>query len=192
MATLKELAERCNVSKMTVIRTIDSLGLRGEHVVKKGERGMLDIDDYAASLIADTLLKRAEPQPTPAEVEVKAQEEQAHAQLEATAAIYRSWIEESKKSYEAQIVALKEQLDVKDAQIAQLTALLESQQATLDKERETSREASEALRDALVRANNAAALVGRLKSARLCSAYLASRGFCLHLQRASRQAATTS
>lgn len=96
MATLKELAERCNVSKMTVIRTIDSLGLRGEHVVKKGERGMLDIDDYAASLIADTLLKRAEPQPTPAEVEVKAQEEQAHAQLEATAAIYRSWIEESK------------------------------------------------------------------------------------------------
>ena len=61
MATLKELATRCNVSKMTVIRTIDSLGLRGEHVVKKGERGMLDIDDYAASLIADTLMKRAEP-----------------------------------------------------------------------------------------------------------------------------------
>ena len=176
MTTLKELAERCNVSKMTVIRTIDSLGLRGEHVVKKGERGMLDIDDYAASLIADTLLKRAEPQPTPAEVEVKAQEEQAHAQLEATAAIYRSWIEESKKSYEAQIVALKEQLDVKDAQIAQLTALLESQQATLDKERETSREASEALRDALVRANNAAALVGRLKSASLMQRIFGFKG----------------
>ena len=88
--------------------------------------------------------------------------------------LFRS--EESKKSYEAQIVALKEQLDVKDAQIAQLTALLESQQATLDKERETSREASEALRDALVRANNAAALVGRLKSASLMQRIFGFKG----------------
>ena len=172
MATLKELATRCNVSKMTVIRTIDSLGLRGEHVVKKGERGMLDIDDYAASLIADTLMKRAEPQPAKAE---EAQPAAAPRESE-TAEVYRSWIEDSRRAYEERIEGLKEQLVVKDAQIAQLTSLLEAQNASIEKERDEAREASAALRDALVRANSATETLGRIKSATLRQRLFGFRG----------------
>lgn len=168
VATLKELANRCNVSKMTVIRTIDSLGLRGEHVVKKGERGMLDIDDYAASLIADTLMKRAEPQPAKAEEPSFSPTLSEPAPRESeTAEVYRSWIEDSRRAYEERIEGLKEQLIAKDAQIAQLTSLLEAQNASIERERDEAREASAALRDALVRANSATETLGRIKSATL-------------------------
>ncbi len=176
MATLKELATRCNVSKMTVIRTIDSLGLRGEHVVKKGERGMLDIDDYAASLIADTLMKRAEPQPSKAEDAQPAPAADVAPRESETAEVYRSWIEDSRRAYEARIEGLKEQLVAKDAQIAQLTSLLEAQNASIEKERDEAREASAALRDALVRANSATETLGRIKSATLRQRLFGFRG----------------
>lgn len=176
MATLKELATRCNVSKMTVIRTIDSLGLRGEHVVKKGERGMLDIDDYAASLIADTLMKRAEPQPAKAEEAQPAAAADAAPRESETAEVYRSWIEDSRRAYEERIEGLKEQLVAKDAQIAQLTSLLEAQNASIERERDEAREASAALRDALVRANSATETLGRIKSATLRQRLFGFRG----------------
>lgn len=175
MATLKEMADRCNVSKMTVIRTIDSLGLRGEHVVKRGERGMLDIDDYAASLIADTLMKKAEPQPSK-EPEKPAADAVSAFQPDVTADIYRSWIEDSRRTYEAQIEDLKAQLVAKDAQIAQLTSLLESQYAAVERERDEVREASSALRDALVRADSATKTLGRIESAGLMQRVFGFKG----------------
>lgn len=55
--TVKQLAEACGVSKSTVVRYIDDLDLREGHTAQEGKRRTLVIDGYAASLIADKLMK---------------------------------------------------------------------------------------------------------------------------------------
>ena len=58
MTTIKEVADRCRVTKPTVKRRLVELGLWEKHVNKTG--ASYEIDDYAAAAVADSLTELTE------------------------------------------------------------------------------------------------------------------------------------
>lgn len=59
MPTIREIAERCGVSKPTVTERLKDLGLWDAHVTKAGKA--FEVDDHAAAVVADALKGRAAP-----------------------------------------------------------------------------------------------------------------------------------
>lgn len=106
--TIKQIADELGVSKQAVVKRIDNLGLRSK-LVKNGNLYL--VDDTTEKLIKSGTLKQIESTPS-------------SSQLVST--------------LQAQVDTLKQQLDVKDNQIAAL-------QSELDRERQHARELSDKL-----------------------------------------------
>ena len=74
MATIKEIAERCGVSKPTVRNNLTKMGLWEAHVQEVD--GILVVDEAATAAVCDAILKRKRPQEAEPEEETIVQVEQ--------------------------------------------------------------------------------------------------------------------
>ena len=74
MATIKEIAERCGVSKPTVRNNLTKMGLWDAHV--QVVDGIMVVDESATAAVCDAILKRKRPQEAEIEEEAIVQVEQ--------------------------------------------------------------------------------------------------------------------
>ena len=74
MATIKEIAERCGVSKPTVRNNLTKMGLWDAHV--QVVDGIMVVDESATAAVCDAILKRKRPQEAEVEEEAIVQVEQ--------------------------------------------------------------------------------------------------------------------
>lgn len=95
MATIREIAERCGVSKPTVRNNLMRLGLWEEHVREEG--GTLAVDEAATAAVCDAILQRKTPRESGKAPEAPASEPETE-----LAAV--------REVYEARIADLQEQI----------------------------------------------------------------------------------
>lgn len=145
-ATVRQIAEVCGVSKSTVVRCIDELGLRAEHTQTVGRRGTLVLDAYASGAVADRIARNrtAIPQTAP-----DAQSKDLSPVIEA----YKTQIDtltrelNDAKERERQVREdANRQIATKDAQIADLLTRLETSQEDARAERQAREDADATLR----------------------------------------------
>ena len=124
--SVKQLADKMAVSKPTVVRYLDELGLRDGHTTVQGGRGTLMLDEYAASAIAHAIATA--PDQKAAKQETKRQERQGAGTI--SDEVWRNALDAYKSAAEAaeeRYDGLMSQLEAKDAQIAAKDAQIASQ-----------------------------------------------------------------
>ena len=136
MATVKDLADKLGVSKPTIVKQLDALGLREEHSAPTGPRGALEIDSFAASAIADAVLK-ARPDDGGEDLTVNATDRDSRAsESDGAVSVYRDYVDALKTALgdsNSRYDRLAAELDQKNAQIERLQRQLETANKTIEK-----------------------------------------------------------
>lgn len=125
MPTAKQIAKELGVSKQTVLKKLDELGLRRAHAEVVDGRGTLAIDHFAAAAIADALAKadKASERPEKGRGSDRAGE------------VWREYAEALKSrlsAADAEAAGLRMELAKKNEQIERLQEQIERQQSTID------------------------------------------------------------
>lgn len=124
MPTAKQIARELGVSKQTVLKKLDDLGLRRAHAEVVDGRGTLAIDQYAAAAIADALTKAERPSERP---------EKASGSDRA-GEVWREYAEALKSrlsAADAEAAGLRQELAAKNLQIEEMQAQMARQQETI-------------------------------------------------------------
>ncbi|MBS5147634.1 MAG: hypothetical protein KHY67_08115 [Collinsella intestinalis] len=136
MATVKDLADKLGVSKPTIVKQLDALGLREDHAAPTGPRGALEIDSFAASAIADAILKtRTDDEPDDRAENATDRESRAF-EDEGAISVYRDYVSSLKSALSdsnSRYDRLAAELDQKNAQIERLQRQLETANKTIEK-----------------------------------------------------------
>ena len=91
MATIKEIAERCGVSKPTVRNNLTKMGLWDAHVQEID--GVMVVDEAATAAVCDAILRRKRPQePEPATEDVAVAAVEQGPDLETLQSVYSAHI----------------------------------------------------------------------------------------------------
>lgn len=120
MPTIKEIAEKCGVTKPTVTTKLKELGLWESHVSKSGSA--FQVSDEAASAVAAALAKKQD---------VDVSQSTPKPTSDAAMEVYRDYIDAIKRENEKlweQIREKEEQLRKKDELIAELSRKLAENQ----------------------------------------------------------------
>lgn len=125
MPTAKQIARELGVSKQTVLKKLDDLGLRRAHAEVVDGRGTLDIDHFAAAAIADALTKAER---TPERPEKGRGSDRA-------GDVWREYAEALKSrlsAADAEAAGLRQELAAKNLQIEEMQAQMARQQETIN------------------------------------------------------------
>lgn len=125
MPTAKQIAKELGVSKQTVLKKLDDLGLRHAHAEVVDGRGTLAIDQYAAAAIADALTKAER---TPERPEKSRGSDRA-------GEVWREYAEALKSrlsAADAEAAGLRQELAAKNLQIEEMQAQMARQQETIN------------------------------------------------------------
>lgn len=125
MPTAKQIAKELGVSKQTVLKKMDDLGLRRAHAEVVDGRGTLAIDQYAAAAIADALTKAER---TPERPEKSRGSDRA-------GEVWREYAEALKSrlsAADAEAAGLRQELAAKNLQIEEMQAQMARQQETIN------------------------------------------------------------
>ena len=136
MATVKDLADKLGVSKPTIVKQLDALGLREDHAAPTGPRGALEIDSFAASAIADAILKTRTDDEPDDRAENDTDRDSRAFEDEGTIAVYREYVSSLKSALSdsnSRYDRLAAELDQKNAQIERLQRQLEAATKTIEK-----------------------------------------------------------
>ena len=136
MATVKDLADKLGVSKPTIVKQLDVLGLREDHAAPTGPRGALEIDSFAASAIADAILKTRTDDEPDDRAENDTDRESRAFEDEGAISVYREYVSSLKSALSdsnSRYDRLAAELDQKNAQIERLQRQLESANKTIEK-----------------------------------------------------------
>ena len=136
MATVKDLADKLGVSKPTIVKQLDALGLREDHAAPTGPRGALEIDSFAASAIADAILKTRTDDEPDDRAENDTDRDSRAFEDEGAIAVYREYVSSLKSALSdsnSRYDRLAAELDQKNAQIERLQRQLEAANKTIEK-----------------------------------------------------------
>ena len=136
MATVKDLADKLGVSKPTIVKQLDALGLREDHAAPTGPRGALEIDSFAASAIADAILKARTDDEPDDRAENDTDRDSRAFEDEGAIAVYREYVSSLKSALSdsnSRYDRLAAELDQKNAQIERLQRQLEAATKTIEK-----------------------------------------------------------
>lgn len=136
MATVKDLADKLGVSKPTIVKQLDVLGLREDHAAPTGPRGALEIDSFAASAIADAILKTRTDDEPDDRAENDTDRDSRAFEDEGAISVYREYVSSLKSALSdsnSRYDRLAAELDQKNAQIERLQRQLESANKTIEK-----------------------------------------------------------
>lgn len=125
MPTAKQIARELGVSKQTVLKKLDELGLRRAHAEVVDGRGTLAIDHFAAAAIADALTKAER---TPERPEKSRGSDRA-------GEVWREYAEALKSrlsAADAEAAGLRQELAAKNLQIEEMQAQMARQQETIN------------------------------------------------------------
>lgn len=125
MPTAKQIARELGVSKQTVLKKLDDLGLRRAHAEVVDGRGTLAIDHFAAAAIADALTKAER---TPERPEKSRGSDRA-------GEVWREYAEALKSrlsAADAEAAGLRQELAAKNLQIEEMQAQMARQQETIN------------------------------------------------------------
>lgn len=125
MPTAKQIARELGVSKQTVLKKLDDLGLRRAHAEVVDGRGTLAIDHFAAAAIADALTKAER---TPERPEKGRGSDRA-------GEVWREYAEALKSrlsAADAEAAGLRQELAAKNLQIEEMQARMARQQETIN------------------------------------------------------------
>lgn len=125
MPTAKQIAEELGVSKQTVLKKLDDLGLRRAHAEVVDGRGTLAIDHFAAAAIADALTKAER---TPERPEKGRGSDRA-------GDVWREYADALKSrlsAADAEAAGLRQELAAKNLQIEEMQAQMARQQETIN------------------------------------------------------------
>lgn len=125
MPTAKQIAKELGVSKQTILKKMDDLGLRRAHAEVVDGRGTLAIDQYAAAAIADALTKAER---TPERPEKSRGSDRA-------GEVWREYAEALKSrlsAADAEAAGLRQELAAKNLQIEEMQAQMARQQETIN------------------------------------------------------------
>lgn len=125
MPTAKQIAKELGVSKQTVLKKLDDLGLRRAHAEVVDGRGTLAIDHFAAAAIADALTKAER---TPERPEKASGSDRA-------GNVWREYAEALKSrlsAADAEAAGLRMELEKKNLQIERMQDQIDRQQSTID------------------------------------------------------------
>lgn len=125
MPTAKQIAKELGVSKQTVLKKLDDLGLRRAHAEVVDGRGTLAIDHFAAAAIADALTKAER---TPERPEKSRGSDRA-------GEVWREYAEALKSrlsAADAEAAGLRQELAAKNLQIEEMQAQMARQQQTIN------------------------------------------------------------
>lgn len=125
MPTAKQIARELGVSKQTVLKKLDDLGLRRAHAEVVDGRGTLAIDHFAAAAIADALTKAER---TPERPEKGRGSDRA-------GEVWREYAEALKSrlsAADAEAAGLRQELAAKNLQIEEMQAQMARQQETIN------------------------------------------------------------
>lgn len=125
MPTAKQIARELGVSKQTVLKKLDDLGLRRAHAEVVDGRGTLAIDHFAAAAIADALTKAER---TPERPEKSRGSDRA-------GEVWREYAEALKSrlsAADAEAAGLRMELEKKNLQIERMQDQIDRQQSTID------------------------------------------------------------
>ena len=136
MATVKALADKLGVSKPTIVKQLDTLGLREEHTEPSGPRGALEIDSFAASAIADAILKSRLDDAVEDIPQEAAGCDLRPFEASGAVEVYREYVSSLKSALSdsnSRYDRLAAELDQKNAQIERLQRQLEISNKTIDR-----------------------------------------------------------
>ena len=136
MASVKELADKLGVSKPTIVKQLDALGLRDEHSAPTGPRGAIEIDSFAASAIADAILKSRADDASGDLAENATDRDSRTFETDGAVSVYREYVDSLKSALgdsNSRYDRLAAELDQKNAQIERLQRQLESANKTIEK-----------------------------------------------------------
>lgn len=136
MATVKDLADKLGVSKPTIVKQLDALGLREDHAAPTGPRGALEIDSFAASAIADAILKSRADDASDDLAENATDRDSRPFETDGAVSVYREYVESLKSALNdsnSRYDRLAVELDQKNAQIERLHRQLEAANRTIER-----------------------------------------------------------
>ena len=136
MATVKDLADKLGVSKPTIVKQLDVLGLREDHAAPTGPRGAVEIDSFAASAIADAILKTRPDDASDDRAENATDRDSRAFEDEGAISVYREYVGSLKSALSdsnSRYDRLAAELDQKNAQIERLQRQLEAANKTIEK-----------------------------------------------------------
>ena len=125
MPTAKQIAKELGVSKQTVLKKLDDLGLRRAHAEVVDGRGTLAIDQYAAAVIADALTKADKASERP----------EKGCGSDRAGEVWREYAEALKSrlsAADAEAAGLRQELAAKNLQIEEMQAQMARQQETIN------------------------------------------------------------
>lgn len=125
MPTAKQIAKELGVSKQTVLKKLDDLGLRRAHAEVVDGRGTLAIDHFAAAAIADALTKAERPSERP----------EKGSGSDRAGEVWREYAEALKSrlsAADAEAAGLRQELAAKNLQIEEMQAQMARQQETIN------------------------------------------------------------
>ena len=136
MASVKEWADKLGVSKPTIVKQLDALGLRDEHSAPTGPRGAIEIDSFAASAIADAILKSHADDASDDLAENATDRDSRTFETDGAVSVYREYVDSLKSALSdsnSRYDRLAAELDQKNAQIERLQRQLEAANKTIEK-----------------------------------------------------------
>lgn len=125
MPTAKQIARELGVSKQTVLKKLDDLGLRRAHAEVVDGRGTLAIDHFAAAAIADALTKAEKPSERP----------EKDRGSDRAGEVWREYAEALKSrlnAADAEAAGLRQELAAKNLQIEEMQSQMARQQETIN------------------------------------------------------------
>ena len=125
MPTAKQIARELGVSKQTVLKKLDDLGLRRAHAEVVDGRGTLAIDHFAAAAIADALTKAEKPSERP----------ENDRGSDRAGEVWREYAEALKSrlnAADAEAAGLRQELAAKNLQIEEMQSQMARQQETIN------------------------------------------------------------
>ena len=136
MATVKELADKLGVSKPTIMKQLDTLGLRKDHASATGPRGAIEIDSFAASAVADAILKTQQLEDAGDASDKAIECDLRRIEGDGAVSVYREYVDTLKSTLSdsnERYDRLACELDQKNEQIARLQNQLEAANRTIEK-----------------------------------------------------------
>ena len=146
MATIKEIAERCGVSKPTVRNNLTKMGLWEAHVQEVD--GILVVDESATAAVCDAILKRKRPQETEVEEEAIVQVEQGpdYATMREVYAAHIADLQDQVRDLRLQLEGARDELrDAPRAEVDHARALPEAREEAKERGAREERERIRAL-----------------------------------------------
>ena len=146
MATIKEIAERCGVSKPTVRNNLTKMGLWEAHVQEVD--GILVVDEAATAAVCDAILKRKRPQEAEVEEEAIVQVEQGpdYATMREVYAAHIADLQDQVRDLRLQLEGARDELrDAHRAEVDHARALPEAREEAKERGAREERERIRAL-----------------------------------------------